>query len=135
MFQVGEVMYPVNRPLHAEMSLPEAVDIILKSGFIGLPVVDDDNHVVGFLSEHDCMPLLLKGSYHSDIRTLVRDIMHAPPLLATPQQSIVDLAMQMHGQKPKVYPVVARGLLVGLVTRSHVMRALHDAYRASKTVA
>lgn len=132
---VNEIMYPVAQALRADMVLPEAVQLILDSGFTGLPVLDAQERVIGFLSEHDCIPLLLNGSYHCDNRTLVRDIMYNEPLTVTRHDNIVDLAQRMQGVKPKVYPVVEGERLVGLVSRHHVMQALNKAFRDCKIVA
>ena len=35
--------------------LTEVVDALLQHKFTGLPVVDSQNKVVGFVSEHDCL--------------------------------------------------------------------------------
>ena len=43
-------------PLSREQTLGEAIDQILASNLPGLPVVDDHKQLVGFLSEHDCIP-------------------------------------------------------------------------------
>lgn len=74
--QVQDLMQLVPNPLHVEMSLSQAVDLILQSGQMGLPVVDDERRVVGFVSEHDCIDYLISGSYHCDSRIQVNDIMH-----------------------------------------------------------
>ncbi|MCV6627627.1 MAG: CBS domain-containing protein, partial [Cellvibrionaceae bacterium] len=47
-------------------NIREAVDSLLKAGVIGAPVVDDDNQVIGFVSEHDCMKDMLNGSFYHD---------------------------------------------------------------------
>lgn len=135
MILISEVMYPVNKPLKADMALPEAVQIILDSGYMGLPVLGEKDTVVGFLSEHDCIPFLLTGSYHSDNRSLVRDIMYPEPLCVSKHGNIVDLAELMSGKKPKVYPVLDDGKLVGIITRSHVMRELNNVFSEHRTVA
>ncbi len=135
MYLVEEMIQPVPQPLRPGMALAQAVDLILDADYTGLPVVDAEMRVVGFLSEHDCIPFLLKGSYHSDSRALVADMMHAEPLTVEPGQSIIDLAQLMQGAKPKVYPVVAKGRLLGVITRGRVMRELNRALKSRKTVA
>jgi len=135
MILISEVMYPVNHALRADMALPEAVQLILDSGLTGLPVLDDKEQVIGFLSEHDCIPFLLNTSYHCDNRTMVRDIMYPEPLCVSSHGNIIDLAQAMSTTKPKVYPVVDNGRLVGIVTRYHVMRELSNAFTACRTVA
>ena len=46
--------------------LTAVVDILLQHKFTGLPVVDDHNKVVGFVSEQDCLRKLLISSYHCE---------------------------------------------------------------------
>ena len=45
-------------------------------------------------------------------------------LTVTPNKSVTDLAQEMQGQKPKVYPVVEQERLVGIVTRRDVVGAI-----------
>lgn len=135
MLQVRDAMYPVNTPLTGSMALVEAVSLILESGYTGLPVVDDHQHVVGFLSEHDCLPHLITDSYHCDSHLKVADIMRADPLTVSSGQSVIDLAQQIGLNKPKVYAVVDGVRLVGIITRSMVMRELNSSLRNCKVVA
>lgn len=135
MLQVRDAMYPVNVPLRYEMPLVDAVTHILDSGYLGLPVVDDAMHVVGFLSEFDCLPYLVTDSYHCDSHKQVKDIMRTDPLTVSPGLSIVDLAQQMELNKPKVYAVVEEGRLVGIITRSMLMKELNNALKNCKVVA
>lgn len=135
MLQVREAMYPVNMPLRGDMSMVEAVTHILDSGYLGLPVVDAQQNVVGFLSEFDCLPYLITDSYHCDSHETVADIMRGDPLTVSPSMSIVDLAQQMGLDKPKVYAVVEGQKLVGIITRSMLMKELNDALKHCKVVA
>jgi CBS domain-containing protein len=51
--------------------------------------------------------------------------MHQDVLSVSPEMSIIELADMMKVGKPKVYPVVDdKGKLVGIITRSDVLRAL-----------
>ena len=45
--------------VHPETPLIEATNILLKDNFSGLPVVDNENHLVGIVTEYD---LVIKGS-------------------------------------------------------------------------
>ncbi|WP_286240407.1 CBS domain-containing protein [Neptuniibacter halophilus] len=132
MLQVRDVMYPVNKPLREDMALVDAVSCILDSGYLGLPVVDNNKRVVGFLSEFDCLPYLVTDSYHCDSHEKVADIMRTDPLTVVPGMSVVDLAQQMGLNRPKVYAVVEEGLLVGIVTRSMLMKELNESLRNCK---
>jgi CBS domain-containing protein len=46
-------------------------------------------------------------------------------LAVGPDTSILDLAEMMMGQKPKIYPVVEEGRLLGVINRHNVMQAIH----------
>ena len=46
--------------------LTEVVEVLLRQHMTGLPVVDDADRVVGFVSEQDCLRSLLVSSYHGE---------------------------------------------------------------------
>ena len=110
--------------------LTEVVDALLQHKFTGLPVVDSQNKVVGFVSEQDCLRKLLISSYHCEGALVVEDFMHDQPLTVKEDDSAVNVAELMVTEKPKIYPVVdAQGILTGLLTREQVLRALKDSRR------
>ncbi len=110
--------------------LTEVVDALLQHKFTGLPVVDSQNKVVGFVSEQDCLRKLLISSYHCEGSLVVEDFMHDQPLTVKEDDSAVNVAELMVTEKPKIYPVVdAQGILTGLRTREQVLRALKDSRR------
>lgn len=129
--QVRDLMVPVIHPLRGDMSLADAVDLILASGMAGLPVVNEQHAVIGFLSEHDCLRYLVSSSYYCDNRIQVEDIMHPQPLCVSPGDSVLELAQQMSKAQPKIYPVVENNKLAGLITRRQLMMELN---RMLKTV-
>ena len=45
-------------------------------------------------------------------------------LSVSPEMSIIELADMMKVGKPKVYPVIDNGKLVGIITRRDVLRAI-----------
>lgn len=126
MILVRDIMSKNITPLNEEMSLPQAVDHLLASNMLGLPVTDGQKHLTGFLSEHDCIPFLLGDSYHCDSHVLVRDMMQREPLSVKPTNTALELAQMMATNKPKIYPVVENGLLVGVIKRGQVMAALNQ---------
>jgi len=108
-----------------EMNLQTAVDKLLTSHLIGGPVVDETGHVVGWLSEQDCLAKIIEASYYSDHSALVEDVMSESPLSIPSSLSIVDLAQKMIHEKPKMYPVLDEdNIYVGLITRKIVLGAI-----------
>jgi len=126
MILIRDIMSEHLTPLHPEMSLAQAVDHLMQAHIIGLPVVDDNKKLVGFLSEHDCIPFLLDDSYHCDSHVLVQDMMHREPLTVRPTNTILELAQMMATNKPKIYPVIEENKLVGVINRSDVMASLNQ---------
>lgn len=90
----------------------------------GAPVVDDADRLIGFISEQDVMGRVLDSIYHDDEAPLVKEMMRQEVLSVSPNKSITDLAQEMLGSKPKVYPVVEQQRLVGIVTRRDILIAL-----------
>lgn len=125
MLQVRDHMQPLTHSLSPELGLAEAMDRLHLADLGGLPVLDDQRRLIGFLSEQDCIPALLTGSYHCDSRTRVEDLMSRTPLFVGPDDSILDLARQMTGAKPRLYPVMEGGKITGIISRRRVMQALN----------
>ncbi|MGM0783528.1 MAG: CBS domain-containing protein [Pseudomonadota bacterium] len=90
----------------------------------GVPVVDSHDHLIGFISEQDVLGKVLESAYLNDEPPLVNELMRHEVLSVTPTKSITDLAQEMLGPKPKVYPVTEQKRLVGIVTRRDVLSAL-----------
>jgi len=110
----------------ASFSVSEVIEHLLRTHLTGVPVVDDDNHVVGFVSEQDCMKEILNSAFFGADSPAVTRIMHSPVLTVTPNTSIVEIAETMLEHKPKNYPVVDNGKLVGIINRRHVLEALNE---------
>ena len=123
--QVKQFMTGKNIAFTKEMNLQTAVEKLLASNLIGGPVVNESGHVVGWLSEQDCLAKIIEASYYSDHSALVEDVMSDSPLSIPSTLSIVDLAQKMIHEKPKMYPVLDEDdIYVGLITRKMVLGAI-----------
>lgn len=126
MATVNQIMRHSLPLLNVDMPISEALDRMLESGLSGLPVVDAQRHIIGFLSEQDCIPTLINANYHCDSRAKVSDLMRTEPLTVAPDTDVFELARTMGGAKPKLYPVVEGKKVVGMVTRHQVMSFLNN---------
>ncbi len=122
--KIREYMLSKRRSVTPETTLTEAVDKLGELKITGVPVIDENDMAVGFLSEQDCIKQILESSYHSDEVVKVRKVMRNEVLSVSPGDSVVDVASRMLTDKPKVYPVCEDGVLVGVITRAEVLRAL-----------
>jgi predicted transcriptional regulator len=107
-------------------TIVEAVERLLQSNSSGGPVVNEAKEVIGFLSEQDCLKAMLSSTYHSgESSQNVAEVMFTEVLTIKPNDSILKVAEDMIGQKPKVYPVIDEdNKLVGSMSRNEVLKAL-----------
>ncbi len=108
------------------MSLSAALDKLLTAKQIGGPVINEHKQVVGFISEQDMIHKLLKVGYHCQDSHTVSECMRTDVLTVSGDDTIIVLAETMTGQKPKIYPVVDDGRLVGVITRRDVLTAISN---------
>lgn len=132
----------------ADATISEVVRILAENGVSSLPVVDDNNHVVGFISDGDIMGAIAQHRAHTiftggdasmlyfDDQSLeqridglkdrsVMDFATRKVVCARPDQSIARVAALLTKKKFKKLPVVDdEGKLVGVVRRSAITKYL-----------
>ncbi len=121
---VRDYMKPVTHTFIASTSVEEVVKTLMKQHLVGAPVVDEQRKLIGFITEKDCIKEMLNDSYYSQNHQVASDIMRPSPLSVSPDTDILELAEQMMGNRPKMYPVVEDGEIIGIITRADVLKAL-----------
>ena len=105
----------------------EAMNVIADNKISGLCVVDDDDTLVGVLSEMDCLRAVLGAIYNESGFGLVRDYMTSENLVvAHPGEDIVGVAQDMLRQNKRRRPVVEGGKLIGQITIRQLLKAVRD---------
>jgi CBS domain-containing protein len=122
--KVKDYMNPRAVTFKADMSLSVALERVIKSAHLGGPVINDEEEVIGFLSEQDLLEKLVKVSYFCQDTHIVGDCMYPDVLSVSPELPIIELAEMMKVGKPKAYPVVSNGKLLGIITRRDVLQAI-----------
>ncbi|MGX9418949.1 CBS domain-containing protein [Vibrio sp. RC27] len=112
-----------------DMSLATALEKVIGSEQFGGPVIDDCKQVIGFLSEQDLIDKLVKVSYYCQDSYVVGDCMSTEVLSVDSNMPIIELASRMTIGKPKVYPVIDDGKLVGLITRRAALVAIDNSLK------
>ena len=130
MILVRDYMSKKVATLRPDMEILTAVHTLLKHRVSGAPVVDDSGRVIGVLTERDCMKVVLDASYYQQPGGLVDEFMTKEPMVLDPNMSIVDAAKQFYEKRYLRYPVVDNGRLVGVLSRSDVMRAMGEYWKA-----
>jgi len=104
-----------------------AMKAILDNKVSGVCVVDDEENLVGILSEMDCLKAILDSHYYNTEPGLVGEVMTRDNLVvANPNESIVDVAQDMLRDNHRRRPVVEDGKLVGQVTCRAVLKAVSE---------
>ncbi|MEE8362310.1 MAG: CBS domain-containing protein, partial [Gemmatimonadales bacterium] len=52
--------------LRPEMSIMDAIEVMLRKRISGAPVIDDDYRILGMLSEYDLLRVLASGEYSAE---------------------------------------------------------------------
>jgi CBS domain-containing protein len=107
-------------------NIRDAVILMLEKKIIGVSVVDEDHNLAGYLSEQDCVAQMLNVVFHSEEPGPVHEVMAKDVMTVTPDTTVVELAETIITARPKNYPVIDDGKLVGLISRTEVLQALID---------
>jgi CBS domain-containing protein len=110
----------------------EAVDMLVKHQISGAPVCDAEGHVVGMLSEKDCLPLIAKGVNNSPPTGTVAEFMAIDPAVLPPDMDLYYAAGVFMKKIYRRFPVVENGKLVGVISRRDILRAVHKILKISQ---
>jgi CBS domain-containing protein len=117
--------------LKPEMDVLAAVHILLRHRISGAPVVDADKTLVGMLTERDCMKVALDAAFHQQSGGTVEDFMISDVEVVNADETIVTTARRFYDGKYLRYPVVDGTGLVGVISRSDVMRVIGQHWAVS----
>ena len=138
-----------------ETPVAEIVDLLLARGISGVPVVDSDGRLVGIVSEGDLLrrteigtekkrgtwlsfftgSATLAGDYVRAHAASAKDVMTATVVSVAPTASLAEIADLMEDKRIKRVPVVDGDKLVGLISRSNLLRAVASRLRAGSGAA
>lgn len=122
--------YMVSKPVTVkpDTNISEAAEKILSNKVSGAAVVDDDNNLVGMLSELDCLKSIVNSVYTDGnaAGALVRDVMTKEVEVNHPHDDIVNVASSMLDHKHRRRPIVVDGKLVGQVTCRQILKAIKE---------
>jgi predicted transcriptional regulator len=109
--------------LKPDVDIVEAAQTLLEYRLSGAPVVDKHKRVIGFLSEKDCLHTVLSAVYNQDYGDLVEDRMSKTLKFVHPTENITDVAERFLKDGVRMYPVVEKEVLVGMISRQSVLNA------------
>lgn len=107
-----------------EQSAHEVSELLIQKGFHHLPVVDENNLLIGILSDRDLLRSRTLTSNDS-IDLKVSDIMSNKVFAATGDTLIFEIAHLMLTEKINALPIIQRqNHLIGILTTSDILKGL-----------
>ena len=140
--------------INQNSNIMDVIELFRKYKISGAPVVDNDNVIVGIISESDIIKTLtthdediniilpspfdlielplkttlkieeFKEDIQNALKTKVKDVMTKDVITISPDTSINEAANIMVKNNIKRLPVIKNGTLVGIITRGDLMEAL-----------
>ncbi len=131
----------------AQMLITDAAKLLLEKRFNGLPVVDDEGHLLGIICQSDLVsqqkklalpsyfwfldafiPLQSQDALEKELKrvaaAIVGDLMTENPFSISPTTTLEEIAALMVDEKYYTLPVVDNGILVGVVGKEDVLRLM-----------
>ncbi|WPC05978.1 CBS domain-containing protein [Pseudomonas sp. MBLB4123] len=110
----------------SDTDLFTAINRLLEHRISGAPVVDSQGHLIGLLSEGDCLRGILSGAYYEAIGGTVSGYMVTDVETISPEVDIIEVSQRfLRGRLGRI-PVIENGRLVGQISRSDVLRAVKE---------
>lgn len=117
--------------VHPWTSAKEAAELLSLHGFTALPVVDDDDRLIGIVTEAD----LIRGRIPADPRFVhepaestagktAGDLMTTPATAMGTGTDVAELCQALVDARIRAMPIVDGAAVVGIVTRGDVVRVL-----------
>ncbi|ACX52410.1 CBS domain containing protein [Ammonifex degensii KC4] len=121
---VGEIMTSPVKTVTPETSVAEAGQIMLRYGHSGLPVVEG-GRLVGIISRRDVEKAKLSGLEHAP----VKGYMSRQVVTVSPQVPVREAQALLVQHDIGRLPVVEGDRLVGIVSRTDILKTLHRDFR------
>ena len=112
--------------LSKDMDVYFAIGLLLKNRISGAPVTDNHHHLVGNLSEKDCLRIFANGSFYDMPGGPVSKFMTDVVLTVVPNSDLFSVADIFLKHNFRRMPVVEGKKLVGQISRRDVLRAIQD---------
>ena len=99
----------------------------MSSKNISCIVITDRKKPIGIVTERDLVKKIIAKNKGGDLA--LRDIMTQNPLTLKPDTSIVDAARMMKRNRIRRFPIIEKGVLVGIITETDILNGMNDMVR------
>ena len=124
-FKVSDFMTRDLITFKSTQSVEEVVDALIKYKISGGPVVNENNELIGIISEGDCIKQINDSRYHN----MPMDNNSIEKHMATNVETIdgnlnvFDAAEKFLSSKRRRFPIVEDGKLIGQISQKDILKA------------
>ncbi len=141
--KVKDLMYKHVISLRPDNTYEEAVKILYKNDIAGAPVVDEEDNIIGYVSEKDLFRILYpryRNYYehpenYTDMEKMenkakeiryqpVKEFMNKYPLVVEPDTPVLNAGAIMLAHQVHQFPVVENGKPIGIISREMIYRTI-----------
>ncbi|MHC4203978.1 MAG: CBS domain-containing protein [Planctomycetota bacterium] len=108
-----------------DMVLTDVIALLLRWHISAMPVVDDEDRIVGIVSEIDLVNLTFDGNARD---TTVEEVMVTDIVSFSPDTSLADLVQSFSKKHLRRVPIIDKGKVVGIVSRRDILREMLRRY-------
>lgn len=126
MIKVADIMSTTLHTLNTQHSLADARKLMTEHGIRHIPIVDEQNNILGIVSQRDVLAaeessafkLSAEQRINSELLLKIDDFYHRDIATISANASVLSAALYIQKHKIGCLPVVSHGRLLGLVTDS-----------------
>lgn len=127
---VGDIMEKEVQSAHVGTRADVVASLTIE-GFGSVPIVDEQQRLVGIVSEHDLLAILDRGQRWSDLTA--REVMSGNPYTVRKEMIVATLIHVLKASDLIRVPVVdAQDKLIGIVARRDIVKAVLNAGTVTK---
>jgi predicted transcriptional regulator len=105
-----------------QASLRDVATQLVSNEFSGMPVAAPDGRVVGVITESDIIRALIQGKKLENLTAA--DVMSRPPITVDVDTPLEDVMKSLEDHRIVRVPVTSENMLIGIISRRDVMRAI-----------
>jgi CBS-domain-containing membrane protein len=105
--------------------LTDVIGLLLRWHISAMPVVDDDDKMVGIVSEIDLVNLTFDGNAAD---TTVEEVMTKDIVSFSPNTELADMVQSFSKKHLRRVPILYEGKVVGIISRRDILREMLRRY-------
>lgn len=108
-----------------DMVLTDVRALLLRWHISAMPVVDNEDKMVGIVSEIDLVNLTFDGNARD---TIVEEVMVTDTISFSPNTELADLVQTFSKRHLRRVPIIDKGKVVGIMSRRDILREMLRRY-------